>query len=308
MRLIMQIIPKLHSLIRGKSYPLASNPREFTLQDWKHALKATVQAIATKRINILATGIAYFAIFAFFPLVAASVAIASMVISYSQLEMIVTSVRNFLPADIASLLTSQLQTAHDNQSASLLVAIIGILIALFSISGAVTNLMSASNAIYERTETRSFIKLRLTSLGLLASGFVIGLVTIGLLALDTQTLQMIGLSLPIALVLAGLRWVVITIVVTIALAIFYRYSPDRPNPKWQWVSWGAIIAALLWLMGTVAFFIYARYFADFSESYSTFAGIIALMMWFNLSSFIVLLGGEINYRLENQTLQSTVKK
>jgi len=201
-----------------------------------------------------------------------------------------------------------LQTAYENQSASIIVAVIGVVIALFSISGAVTNLMSASNAIYEQSETRKFVTLRLTSLGLMVCGAVAGLLIVGLLILDARVLQMLGLIAPLAHVLAALRWVAILIVVATALAIFYRYSPDRPSPKWQWVSWGSVIAALLWLVGTAAFVAYARYFADFSETYSTFAGIIALMMWFNLSGFIILLGGEINYRLENTTLRNTAKK
>lgn len=61
------------------------------------------------------------------------------------------------------------------------------------------------------------------------------------------------------------------------------------------------------MIGTALFFVYARYFANFSDSYSIFAGIIVLMTWFNLTSFIILLGAEINYRLETQTLRKTSK-
>jgi len=91
----------------------------------------------------------------------------------------------------------------------------------------------------------------------------------------------------------------------VSLSVFYRYAPDRGNPHWQWVTWGSCIATAIWLVGTTLFFIYARYFAHFTDSYSIFAGIIVLMTWLNLTAFAILIGAEINFRLENQTRART---
>lgn len=293
---------KIKAFLTGKSDPFASTPYEFKVEDWKLALLATKDSVSGKRIGILAAGIAYFATLAFFPFMAAAVAIAGFVISPDQLHSIVTSIEGFLPADIASLVTSQLQTAVYNKSANVLIAIFGILLAIFSVSGAVANMISASNVSYEVEETRKFVKLRLTSLAILGSGVVAGILVVALLLLTGPILGPLGVPGYLITILSIARWFAIAAVVAVMLAVFYKYGPNRPNQKWQWVSWGSIIASVLWLIGTALFFIYARYFAHFSQTYSLFAGIIVLMTWFNLTSFIILLGAEINYRLENQTL------
>jgi membrane protein len=101
------------------------------------------------------------------------------------------------------------------------------------------------------------------------------------------------------------RWFIIAALMTVGLAAFFRYAPNRSNPHWQWVTWGSLIATVVWLLATTIFFVYARYFANYTESYSVFAGILVLMIWLNLTSFALLLGATINYKLENQTRAKT---
>jgi len=285
----------------------ARSPRKFALKDWKNALKETGIAIKSKRIGVLAAGVAYFATLAVFPAIAAAVAILSFVISKEQLQSVVLSIEAYLPSDIATLISTQLEAALKDPSSGVFIIIVGVLISLFSLSGAVSNIISAANAIYERSETRKFIKLRLTSLGFIAAGAAIAIVVVGLLVLNEKFLVSIGIPQILAMTIIVVRWVFIAGLVAFSLAVFYRYAPDRQSPHWQWVTWGSCIATAIWLIGTTLFFIYARYFAHFTDSYSVFAGIIVLMTWLNLTAFAILIGAEINFRLENQTRARTTK-
>jgi membrane protein len=167
------------------------------------------------------------------------------------------------------------------------------------------NIIKAVNAIYETEETRKFIKLRLLSAGFILMAGVVVVIVVGLLMISDTTLSSLGLPLWLAWTILILRWVVIAFLVTVGLAMFYRYAPDRKNPHWQWVTWGSLIATVIWLGGTTLFFIYARFFAHYTESYSVFAGIIVLMIWLNLTAFATLLGAAINDRLEHQTRAKT---
>lgn len=283
----------------------ARTPRKFAAKDWTNALQATKTAMKSKRIGILSAGIAYFMTLAVFPAIAATVAILSFALSGKQLESVFHSIETYLPTDIGHLIATQLEAALEHPSSGIFIIIVGILIALFSLSGAVSNIISATNAIYETDETRKFIKLRLTSLAFIVSGGIIALVVVGLLILNNSFLESIGVPSVVATAIIVIRWVVIAVIVAVALSIFYRYAPDRKNPHWQWVTWGSSIATVIWLLGTTVFFIYARYFAHFTESYSVFAGIIVLMTWLNLTSIVVLIGAQINYGLENQTRAKT---
>lgn len=296
---------KVSAVLSDTSRSFARTPRKFALKDWKSALVETKNAIASKSIGILAAGIAYFLTFAIFPAIAALVAILSFVLSKSQLTSTAGALDTFLPGDIAYLISTQLKAALENPSSSAVVIIVGILIALFSLSGAMNNIIKAVNAVYETDETRKFIKQRLISAGFIVLAGVLTVIVVSLLVLNESFLTSIGIPYWLAWAILILRWVVIAGIVTIGLAIFYRYAPNRNNPYWQWVTWGSLIATVIWLIGTTLFFVYARFFAHYTESYSVFAGIIVLMIWLNLTSFAVLLGAAINHKLENQTRAKT---
>lgn len=307
MAFITTIRDKVKRIVADDSKTYARTPRKFAIKDWKVALLATKNAMKNKRIPILSAGVAYFATLAVFPAIAAAVGILSFALDASQVHTLFNSIETYLPSDIANLISSQLDGALKNPKSGVFLIVVGILIALFSISGAVSNIISAANAIYETTETRKFVKLRLTSVAFIGVAFVIALLAAGLLILNDSFLESIGIPGVVAMGILILRWVVLAAIVAVALSMFYRYAPSRKNPQWQWVTWGSCIATVIWLLGTTAFFIYARYFAHFTDSYSVFAGIIVLMTWLNLSAIAILTGAQINDSLERQTRAKTTR-
>ena len=283
----------------------ASTPTDLSREAWKRALLRTKDAIGDKNLAPLASGVAYGGTLAFFPLVVACVAIASIVIGPEQINSVVEALGEFLPADIAGLLSAQLENAMNNESANTLIAIAAIALALFGVSGAMNSLVNALNIAYGVKETRGIVKTRLLSLALTCMMIVGFLIVLPLIAVGGDLLRMFGVPEFIIVIFSILRWLILAAVMTLGLAIIYRYAPDRPNARWQWVSWGAIMATILWLVVTALFFIYAQNFAGFSDSYSLFAGIIVLMMWLNFTGLIVLVGAEVNHQLEERTVAQT---
>jgi membrane protein len=93
--------------------------------------------------------------------------------------------------------------------------------------------------------------------------------------------------------------------VIVALGALYRYGASRAQPKTRWVSWGALIATLLWIAASVLFSIYVSNFASYNETYGTLGAVVALLMWLWISAFIVLLGAELNAEMEHQTEKDT---
>src|SRR5690242_4842 len=115
---------KLTNLFSRKK-PVAT-PRKFSIDDWKEAFFATKEAISSKRIGILAAGIAYFMTLAFFPLVAASIAIAGYMVQPGHIQGVATAIEHYLPTDIAGLINGQLKAALENKAANTIVAVISI--------------------------------------------------------------------------------------------------------------------------------------------------------------------------------------
>ena len=102
-----------------------------------------------------------------------------------------------------------------------------------------------------------------------------------------------------------LRWLLLAVLLIAGLAVLYRFAPDRDNPRWSWVSWGSVVATVLWVAGSLVFSFYVSTFGNYNKTYGALAGIIILMFWLFLSAFTVLLGAELNTEMELQTAKDT---
>jgi membrane protein len=87
--------------------------------------------------------------------------------------------------------------------------------------------------------------------------------------------------------------------------VLYRFAPDRANPRWRWVSPGALVALVLWLLGSVGFSWYVDNFGKYNQTYGALAAVIILLLWLYLSAFAVLLGAELDAEIERQTARDT---
>lgn len=276
----------------------SANPFRLTWNELKTVLIGTLQALGSKNLPTLAAGVAYFSTLALFPMLAAGVAIAALLISPAQLDYLITTVKTYLPDDISGLIGTQLQTLVSRRAENVMAAIIAIAVALFSASGASKNLVIASNVAYGVRESRGWIAQQAWGLVWTVGGLVFGLVLVSLLAVNSTFFSFIGLpSFLISAILYG-RWIVIVLFAVLGLSLFYKFGPNRPHVRWQWLNWGALAATAVWMIATSGFFVYVQYFANYGRSYSVFAGIIMLMVWMNISALIVMLGAELNRQLE----------
>jgi membrane protein len=102
-----------------------------------------------------------------------------------------------------------------------------------------------------------------------------------------------------------LRWPLLAVIVIFGLSVLYRYAPDRRNARWRWVSWGAVAATVLWLMGSGLFSVYVANFGRYNETYGSIGAVVVLLLWFYLSAFVFLAGAELNAEMEHQTNRDT---
>jgi membrane protein len=237
-------------------------------------------------------------------MLAATVAISALLITPSQLQDIVAAVKAYLPDGVADLVASQLQTLVGQREGNLLAATIAIALSLFGASAASKNLVVAANIAYGVEESRGWLVQQVRGIGWTIGGIVFGFLVALLLVINETILRGVGIASPLSEILLYGRWGIIVALITLGLAAFYRYGPNRYKPQWQWISWGALTATILWLAGTSLFFVYVQNFGSYDKSYSLFAGIIVLMIWLNLSAFTVLLGAAVNHALEKAAARS----
>jgi membrane protein len=278
----------------------AKSPFHLPWKSHRSVVKQVFDDMGASNTAILAAGIAYNAALAFFPSFAAGLAIASILIAPEQVAEVVRQVNAYLPRDIAGLVTVQLEAQAGKHSGNFIVAAIAIAISLFGASAAIESTLRSLNVAYGVAETRNIVKLRIISICILLITLAIAAIVAVLLVAGDYMAEW-GVPLWLVDAMAFVRWPLLVVVMSLAFAALYRYGPDRPRAKWRWVSWGAGISTTLWLLITVLLFLYTRYFSSFSDSYTLFAGIIVLMMWFNFSALALLIGAHVNARLEGKT-------
>lgn len=254
-----------------------------------------VSEMGEKNINVLAAGIAYFTLLAVFPAMAATMAIALFILDPSQVQTIMLGLERYVPKEITDVLAAIL-SRQAGQGSNLIMAIIGIALALFGASGAVENTTKALNVIYEKKERRNMVRLRLRSILFTVGAIILAASVVLLLLLSYRQLTDWNVPEWWALLSSVLRWPLMIVFINAAIVLLYRYGPDRTPGRWKLTSVGAATATAIWLTVTVAFFVYVQNFASLTQSYSVFAGIIALMIWFNLTAMAVLVGALVDAR------------
>lgn len=276
------------------------SPADLPKQGWRDALRETKAALKDKELGLTAAGLAYYATLTFFPAVLGLAGIYALVNGPSNLLDGLKGLEVVFPPALYGLLQQAIRPVAENseQHQALAAAIIGIAGLLWTTSGGLQNLIKGTNQVYEVKETRKFVKLRLTSLALSLILLIAVAFILFLLLLQGDALRQWGWPGWTATLFPFLRWPVLVVILSAILAIIYRYAPNRENPRWQWVSWGAGAASVLWLIASALFFVYAQNFADFNKTYGAFAGIIVLMTWFNLTALIILVAGQVNKKLE----------
>jgi membrane protein len=211
---------------------------------------------------------------------------------------------NGIPEEMRTLLDQQLRDLTSSNPGSLSVsAAIAALVALWSASKAARSMMAALNQVYEQRETRKFVRLRLTSLALTFGAVLVLGAAVFVLTGFPGAIG--GLPTLLRWTLLGLRWPALALIMMGGLAALYRFAPDRNNPRWEWVSSGAGVATVLWIVASIGFSVYASRFGNFNETYGTLGAIIVVMLWFWITGLVVLVGAEINAEAELQTGQDT---
>jgi membrane protein len=287
---------------RGRT---AETPQQIPARGWKDVAMRVKEEVKTDNIGLVGAGVAFYALLALFPSLVALISLYGLVVEPAQASRQVEEMLSFIPESSRAIIETQLENITNSPKAGLGIGLaVAVLGALWSASGGMRALMTGLNVAYDEQESRKFIKLRLASLALTLGAVIFAAAALGGIvgvpaAFDAGE--------PIGLALAWLRWPALALLMMVGLSAIYRFGPDRDDPKWSWVSWGAGIATLLWVAMSAIFSFYVSSFGKFNKTYGALAGVVVLMLWLSLSAFIVLLGAEINAELERQTVVDTTR-
>jgi membrane protein len=284
----------------------AERPSEIPARGFIAVLKRVRAEVRDDNVPLLAAGLAFYAMLALFPALIAVVTVYGLVADPQQVADQIGGFAASLPEGAGTLLTTQLQNIAGGSQRGLTVGLAASLLGvLWSASGGVQALIKGLNLAYDEKESRGFLKLRALALVLTLGAIVVAIVVLALIAAFPAILERLGLGSAGELVASYGRWVLLALLVVTALAVLYRYAPDRRNPRWRWVSWGAVVALVVWLAVSIGFSAYVENWGRYGKTYGALAGVIVLLLWLWLTGLAVLLGGEVDAEIERQTARDT---
>jgi len=269
---------------------------------WKDVLVRSWGEVSDHNIFLASGGVTYAMLLALFPGLAAFVSLYGLLLDPTQVERQVDTLSNVLPQESVQMIAGELHSLVTAPHGSLsLSAVVGLLFALWTASRGMSGLISGFNIAYDQKETRSFFRFNLLAIGLTIGMLLGGTVIIALVGVLPAAIQFVGLGSVTKWVVLVLEWPLLIAVVLTGLAVLYRYAPNRTQPRWRWVSPGSAVATVLWLAGSIGFTVYVSYFNSYDKTYGSLGGVVVMMTWLYLSSFVALLGAVIDAQLERQT-------
>lgn len=283
----------------------ADSPTEVPAKGWIQITKRSVKEVGDDNLTLIAGGIAYSWFLSLFPMLIAAVSIYGLVVDPAEVQKQVASLPG-LPAAARDLIATQLTSITSASGGGMsLTLVLSIALALWSASAGMAGLVQALNIAYDEKDDRNFAVKRGLAL-LLTVGFLVFIaIAVGLVAVFPVVLRSLGAGVLISVLAQIVRWLVLVAAMGVFLALLYRVSPNRDAPQIKWLSLGAIVATVIWVIASIGFSFYVDNFGSYSETYGALAGVVVLLLWFWLTALVILLGAEINSETEAQTAKDS---
>ena len=279
----------------------AGNPLTVASTHWWEILQGTYARIGRDRILATAAGVVFYGLLAIFPAITALVSSYGLFADPATISDNLHSIALMLPGDSFTIVQDEIGRVLAKANSSLSLAFFfGLLLAIWSANAGVKAVIDALNVAYEVEEKRGVIRLNLVSLAFTVAGLAAILVMIGAVIGVPLALEKLGLDHGARQLIQIGRWPVLGLVLLAALLALYGFGPSRAAPRLRWLVAGAVLAIVLWLIGSALLSWYLSNFANYSATYGSLGAAIGLMIWMWLSAIIVLVGAEFNSEIERQ--------
>ncbi|UZN04224.1 YihY/virulence factor BrkB family protein [Cellulomonas sp. S1-8] len=278
------------------------SPTDLHRRSWRYVLRTTLREFLGDQCTDLAAALTYYAVLALAPALLAVVSLLSLV---DQPDEVIDGIVDLASGAGAGEQVEGFRPVLENLSespAAGVALVVGLVIALWSASGYVAAFSRGMNRIYEVDEGRPIWKLRPILLLLTAVLVVIAVLVVALLVLSGPVAESvgaaIGLSSTVVSVWQVVKWPVVVGLVVAGIAVLYHWTPNVRQPKFRWLSLGALLALIVWVTATAGLGLYVTTFASYDETYGSLAGVIVLLLWLWLTNLALLFGAELDAELE----------
>ena len=277
-------------------------PTDLHKRSWKYIGRKVMREFSRDQLTDQAAALTYYAVLAIFPALLALISVLGVVgQSGAAVDTVLDILRPLVAPSTIEAIDEPIRNLADSQGAGIAL-VTGLLGALWSASGYVGAFGRAMNRIYEIDEGRPFWKLRPVMLTITLVAVLMAALVLVMLVVSGPVAESIGRTLGIGDTAVQVwdiaKWPVIAVVVVMAVALLYYATPNIQQPKFRWISVGAGVAILIWVIASVGFAFYVSNFGSYDRTYGSLAGVIVTLLWLWITNLALMLGAEIDAELE----------
>ena len=277
--------------------------RDFTFADWKAILVRAGRGFMRDNAMMLASALAYSSFFAIPAVLIVATGLFTLIAGPGTIDSLMQHLSGVIPAQATSLLRGSLERADANPGSSLLMTAIGFVLAVWSVTGAMNAYMLALNLAYERRDQRSFVTKRVVALKMAAvlgvAFALVAVLTIFGPVVEKAVASRVGSAGDVVNVLWWVvQWPILLGGLLAAFATLLYLGPDVEHRKWQLLTPGSLVSALLWIAASGLFAVYTATFSSYNRTWGALSAVIVTLTWLWITGMALLLGGEINSEVE----------
>jgi membrane protein len=255
----------------------------------------------TDQVALAAAGCGFYATLALFPAISVLISVYGLAFDVISVEQQLAVVRRLLPSPAYTLIDDRVHELVTQPSGTLSTGLaVSLVVAFWSASAGTKSVLSALNVAYDTKEQRGILGFQLIALAMTLCAVAAAVLAIAVLVFLPTVISFVGLSDYSAALVNAFSMVLLIVLVGGAIALLYRYGPSRfPRPPEQRIFPGAVLATLLWLVASLGLSFYVTRIATLGVTYGPLGAVVAIMLWFWLTAYAVLLGAEVNAQLEH---------
>ncbi|HEY7691630.1 MAG TPA: YihY/virulence factor BrkB family protein [Gaiellaceae bacterium] len=277
-------------------------PAKLSKRDYLAILQRAVKEVSADNLTNIAAALAYYAFLAIPSVLMVAVGIFALVGDPSDAGRLVDRLDNILPQQAQELVRTSLANVTNNKGTGISVLVVGTLLALWTLTGAMQTLMWGLNVAYDRDETRGFVRKRFTALTMIGFAALGVLLIFGLLVLGPQITRWVGNAVGQETLVTWLwwtaQWPILIVGLLFAFAGMYFLGPNVEHPRWRFLTFGAGFGILVWLALSGLFAFYASRFGSYNKTWGALAAVVIMLTWLWLTALALLVGAEVNAEAE----------
>lgn len=272
-------------------------PAKLPGRAWVAVLKGSLREFQDDELTDRAAALTYYGVLALFPALLVLVSLLAMA-GRSTTDRLLANVRQLAPGSARDIITRSVEQLQNSAGVGSVMALVGIVLALWSASGYVAAFIRAANAVYDMPEGRPVWKILPVRLGvtvvLMVLAVASALIVVFTGGLARRAGQALGIGDTALTAWSIAKWPVLVVLITVMIAILYWATPNAKVKGFKWITPGSVIALLIWMVASGGFAFYVANFASYNKTYGTMAGVIVFLVWLWITNLAILLGLEFD--------------